>query len=90
MPCSITAWTWSAVERLTREGRHTDLTGVPVAQQLEVETLPLPRELIVISFPGGVNESPWVREATHTFTLLTPNKGYNVQARTRNRENVRL
>ena len=30
-------------ERLTREGRHTDLTGVPVAQQLEVETLPPPR-----------------------------------------------
>ena len=30
-------------ERLTRKGRHTDLTGVPVAQQLEVETLPPPR-----------------------------------------------
>ena len=30
-------------ERLTREGRHTDLTGVPVAQPLEVETLPAPR-----------------------------------------------
>jgi hypothetical protein len=29
-------------ERLTREGRHTDLTGVPVAQQREVETLPAP------------------------------------------------
>jgi hypothetical protein len=30
-------------ERLTREGRHTDLTGVPVAQQREVETLRPPR-----------------------------------------------
>jgi len=30
-------------ERLTREGRHTDLTGVPVAQQLEVETFSPPR-----------------------------------------------
>jgi hypothetical protein len=30
-------------ERLTSDGRHTDLTGVPVAQQLEVETLPAPR-----------------------------------------------
>jgi heme A synthase len=30
-------------ERLTRGGRHTDLTGVPVAQPLEVETLPPPR-----------------------------------------------
>ncbi len=30
-------------ERLTREGRHTDLTGVPVDQPLEVETLPPPR-----------------------------------------------
>ncbi len=30
-------------ERLTREGRHTDLTGVPVSQQLEVETLTPPR-----------------------------------------------
>ena len=30
-------------ERLTREGRHTDLTGVPVSQKLEVETLPPPR-----------------------------------------------
>jgi hypothetical protein len=30
-------------ERLTRGSRHTDLTGVPVAQQLEVETLPPPR-----------------------------------------------
>jgi hypothetical protein len=30
-------------ERLTRAGRHTDLTGVPVAQQLEVETLTPPR-----------------------------------------------
>jgi hypothetical protein len=30
-------------ERLTREGRHTDLTGVPVAQPLEVETLRPPR-----------------------------------------------
>jgi uncharacterized membrane-anchored protein len=29
-------------ERLTREGRHTDLTGVPVAEQREVETLPRP------------------------------------------------
>jgi len=27
-------------ERLTRQGRHTDLTGVPVARQREVETLP--------------------------------------------------
>jgi hypothetical protein len=30
-------------ERLTSGGRHTDLTGVPVAQQREVETLPAPR-----------------------------------------------
>jgi hypothetical protein len=30
-------------ERLTRAGRHTDLTGVPLAQQREVETLPAPR-----------------------------------------------
>jgi hypothetical protein len=30
-------------ERLTRAGRHTDLTGVPVSQQLEVETLSPPR-----------------------------------------------
>jgi hypothetical protein len=30
-------------ERLTRGGRHTDLTGVPVAQQREVETLSPPR-----------------------------------------------
>jgi len=30
-------------ERLTRGGRHTDLTGVPVAQELEVETLSPPR-----------------------------------------------
>jgi len=30
-------------ERLTREGRHTDLTGVPVAQRREVETLAPPR-----------------------------------------------
>ena len=30
-------------ERLTREGTHTDLTGVPVAQPLEVETLSPPR-----------------------------------------------
>jgi hypothetical protein len=29
-------------ERLTRGDRHTDLTGVPVAQQPEVETLPAP------------------------------------------------
>jgi hypothetical protein len=29
-------------ERLTREGRHTDLTGVPVAAQPEIETLPPP------------------------------------------------
>lgn len=29
-------------ERLTREGRHTDLTGVPVAAQREIETLPPP------------------------------------------------
>src|SRR5919112_117633 len=26
-------------ERLTREGRHTDLTGVPVPQQREIETI---------------------------------------------------
>ncbi|HMJ95470.1 MAG TPA: hypothetical protein VK486_06435 [Thermoleophilaceae bacterium] len=30
-------------ERLTREGRHTDLTGVPVAHQPEIETLSPPR-----------------------------------------------
>ena len=30
-------------ERLTRGNRHTDLTGVPVAQQPEIETLPAPR-----------------------------------------------
>jgi hypothetical protein len=30
-------------ERLTRGGRHTDLTGVPVASQREIETLPAPR-----------------------------------------------
>ena len=30
-------------ERLTRENRHTDLTGVPVAAQREIETLPTPR-----------------------------------------------
>jgi hypothetical protein len=30
-------------ERLTSDGSHTDLTGVPVAQKLEVETLPPPR-----------------------------------------------
>jgi hypothetical protein len=30
-------------ERLTRNGRHTDLTGVPVAAQREIETLPAPR-----------------------------------------------
>jgi hypothetical protein len=30
-------------ERLTREERHTDLTGVPVAAQREIETLPPPR-----------------------------------------------
>lgn len=30
-------------ERLTSEGRHSDLTGVPIAQKLEVETLPAPR-----------------------------------------------
>jgi hypothetical protein len=30
-------------ERLTRGGRHTDLTGVPVAHPKEVETLSLPR-----------------------------------------------
>ncbi len=30
-------------ERLTREGRHTDLTGAPVAAQREIETLPAPR-----------------------------------------------
>jgi hypothetical protein len=30
-------------ERLARAGRHTDLTGVPVPQPLEVETLPAPR-----------------------------------------------
>ena len=30
-------------ERLTRPGRHTDLTGVPVAHPLEVEKLPPPR-----------------------------------------------
>jgi hypothetical protein len=29
-------------ERLTREDRHTDLTGVPVAAQREIETLPAP------------------------------------------------
>jgi hypothetical protein len=30
-------------ERLTRAERHTDLTGVPVAAQREIETLPAPR-----------------------------------------------
>jgi hypothetical protein len=30
-------------ERLTREERHTDLTGVPVAAQREIESLPAPR-----------------------------------------------
>jgi hypothetical protein len=30
-------------ERLSRDGRHTDLTGVPVPAQREVETLPAPR-----------------------------------------------
>jgi hypothetical protein len=30
-------------ERLTREERHTDQTGVPVAAQREIETLPPPR-----------------------------------------------
>jgi hypothetical protein len=30
-------------ERLTRAGRHSDLTGVPVAQPREVETLSPPR-----------------------------------------------
>jgi hypothetical protein len=30
-------------ERLTREERHTDLTGVPVASPREIETLPAPR-----------------------------------------------
>ena len=30
-------------ERLTREDRHTDLTGVPVAAQREIETLQAPR-----------------------------------------------
>ena len=30
-------------ERLTREDRHTDLTGVPVAAQPEIETLQAPR-----------------------------------------------
>src|SRR5215213_8469144 len=30
-------------ERLTRAGRHTDLTGVPVTKQLEVEMLSPPR-----------------------------------------------
>ena len=30
-------------ERLTRGERHTDLTGVPVAAQPEIETLPAPR-----------------------------------------------
>ncbi|HEX6582742.1 MAG TPA: hypothetical protein VF056_03995 [Thermoleophilaceae bacterium] len=30
-------------ERLTRGERHTDLTGVPVAAQPEIETLPPPR-----------------------------------------------
>jgi hypothetical protein len=30
-------------ERLTREGRHTDLTGVPVSAPREIETLPAPR-----------------------------------------------
>ena len=30
-------------ERLSRGGRHTDLTGVPVAAQPEIETLPAPR-----------------------------------------------
>jgi hypothetical protein len=29
-------------ERLTLDGRHTDLTGVPVAQPRQVETLPAP------------------------------------------------
>ena len=30
-------------ERLSRGGRHTDLTGVPVPAQREIETLPAPR-----------------------------------------------
>jgi hypothetical protein len=30
-------------ERLTRESRHTDLTGVPVSAPREIETLPAPR-----------------------------------------------
>jgi hypothetical protein len=30
-------------ERLTREGRHTDLTGVPLQQQREIETISPPR-----------------------------------------------
>jgi hypothetical protein len=30
-------------ERIPGEGRHTDLTGVPVAQPREIETLPAPR-----------------------------------------------
>lgn len=30
-------------ERLTRKSRHTDLTGVPVAQPREIEQLPAPR-----------------------------------------------
>ena len=30
-------------ERLSRDGRHTDLTGVPVAAQPEIETLRAPR-----------------------------------------------
>jgi hypothetical protein len=30
-------------ERLSRDGRHTDLTGVPVPAPREVETLPAPR-----------------------------------------------
>jgi heme A synthase len=29
-------------ERLSRDGRHTDLTGVPVPAQREIETLPAP------------------------------------------------
>jgi hypothetical protein len=30
-------------ERLSPEGRHTDVSGVPVSSQREVETLPAPR-----------------------------------------------
>ena len=30
-------------ERLSPDGRHTDLTGVPVSAQREIETLPAPR-----------------------------------------------